>query len=84
MINTRLRNLLCEFFALDNTSSKCELESHMRSMDSLDQIDLYYKIEDEFNVRLNKVDKIDDFDDLVKTLENIKNNGDHTILNAVD
>jgi len=40
------------------------------ALDSLDKIDLVYRIEDHFDIKIEKLDNIDNFDDIVREIKN--------------
>lgn len=46
-----------------------DVQQAVMSLDSLDKIDLVYRIEDKFNTRIEKLDNIDNFDDIVRELK---------------
>jgi acyl carrier protein len=47
-----------------------DVQEAVMSLDSLDKIDLVYRIEDRFDTKIDKLDNIDNFDDIVRELKN--------------
>lgn len=60
-----LTKFLLEYF--DTTES--QINEELGNMDSLDQADLAYRIEDLFNCNLPRDAKLNSFDDLVQLVE---------------
>ena len=67
MLEKDLEQLFCEFFAV---KSPCEIDfsEAMNGMDSLDKIDLAYKIEERFNIKIDKLDNVRNYQELLSYL----------------
>lgn len=66
-VRVTLTGFLSEYF--DTTES--QISEELGNMDSLDQADLAYRIEDLFNCTLPRDVKLNSLDDLVKCVENL-------------
>lgn len=68
MLQDRILAFLSEFLGYECKSAE-EFNQAMSTLDSLDQMDLVYKAEERFNIKIDEKIKINDFDDLARVIE---------------
>ena len=61
-------DFLKDYFGTDNNNPET-FKDMFQSLDSLDAIDLVYRVEEKFNVKVDESIKIESVDDLVKIVE---------------
>ena len=61
-------DFLKDYFGTDNNNPET-FKDMFQSLDSLDAIDLVYRVEEKFNVKVDESVKIESVDDLVKIVE---------------
>ena len=61
-------DFLKDFFGTDDNSPET-FKDMFQSLDSLDAIDLVYKLEDKFDIKVKEAGKVESVEDLVKMVE---------------
>ena len=68
MPRDRILSFLSDFLGYECKSAE-DFNEAMSTLDSLDQMDLVYKAEERFKVKIDERSEINDFDDLVRAIE---------------
>ena len=68
MLHNRIFAFLNDFLGSDCKTAE-DFNEAMTTLDSLDQMDLIYKIEEEFNIKIDEKTEINEFADLAKCIE---------------
>lgn len=68
MLKDRIFAFLSNFLGSECNTAE-DFNQAMTTLDSLDQMDLIFKIEEEFNIKLGDKIEIKDFNDLLKYIE---------------
>lgn len=67
-IESRLETIVRDFYGADGES--IDLQYSVESMDSLDKLELVYRIEEKMGIKIENLDNIESFDDLVRVAKN--------------
>lgn len=71
MISDKLFDFLSEFLGYNCRNPK-EFNELLPTLDSLDKMDLVYRLEEKFNISIDEKVEISNFDDLIKCVEDQK------------
>lgn len=66
-LEERLGKVIREF-AGARPDEELDTEEAVRSLDSLDKMDLIHRIEDEFCIKMDNLDNIDNYQDIIKNI----------------
>ncbi len=68
-VETKLLKIVRDFQGAKD-DEHLDVQQAVVALDSLDKIDLVYRIEDQFNIKIEKLDNIDNYDDIVREIKN--------------
>lgn len=68
-VETKLLKIVRDFQGVKD-DEHLDVQQAVVALDSLDKIDLVYRIEDQFNIKIEKLDNIDNYDDIVREIKN--------------